>query len=85
MVDIQPSNGDNDAVYERYITSAFKAALSDSPVVLLVGARQVGKSTLVQTLIGEGSGAAAQYLTLDDPTVLAAARSNPSGFIVPTR
>ncbi len=40
----------------------------------------MGKSTLVQSLAGEGSGAA-QYLTLDDPTVLAAARGNPSGFV----
>lgn len=68
-------------MYERYITSSFKAALNDSPVVLLVGARQVGKSTLVQSLAGEGSDAAAQYLTLDDPTILAAARGNPKGFV----
>jgi len=67
-------------VYRRHITTAFKAALGDSPVVLLVGARQVGKSTLVQSLAGEERGAA-QYLTLDDPTVLAAARGNPSGFV----
>ena len=67
-------------MYRRNITTAFKAALGDSPVVLLVGARQVGKSTLVQSLAGEGRGAA-QYLTLDDPTVLAAARGNPSGFV----
>ncbi len=67
-------------MYRRHITTAFNAALGDSPVVLLVGARQVGKSTLVQSLAGEGRGAA-QYLTLDDPTVLAAARGNPSGFV----
>ena len=67
-------------MYRRHITTAFNAALGDSPVVLLVGARQVGKSTLVQSLAGEGS-SAAQYLTLDDPTVLAAARGNPSGFV----
>lgn len=67
-------------MYKRYITSAFEAALGDTPVVLLVGARQVGKSTFVQTL-ASGRSSAAQYLTLDDATVLAAARSNPSGFI----
>lgn len=67
-------------MYRRHITTAFNAALNDSPVVLLVGARQVGKSTLVQSLTGEGS-SAAQYLTLDDPTVIAAARGNPSGFV----
>lgn len=63
----------------RHITPAFNSALQDNPVVLLIGARQVGKSTLVKSLTGEGSGA--QYLTLDDPTVLAAARGNPKGFI----
>lgn len=67
-------------MYRRHITTVFNAALQDSPVVLLIGARQVGKSTLVQSLAGEGS-SAAQYLTLDDPTVLAAARGNPSGFV----
>jgi predicted AAA+ superfamily ATPase len=67
-------------VYRRHITTVFTAALQDSPVVLLVGARQVGKSTLVQSLTGEGS-SAAQYLTLDDPTILAAAHGNPSGFV----
>lgn len=57
----------------------FSAAIEDNPVVLLIGARQVGKSTLVKSLAGEGSGA--QYLTLDDPTIVAAARGNPKGFI----
>lgn len=47
-------------------------------MVLLNGARQVGKSTLVQSLT---DGDRAQYLTLDDATVLAAASSDPSGFV----
>ncbi len=55
-------------MYRRHITPAFKSALQDNPVVLLIGARQVGKSTLVKSLAGEGS--KAQYLTLDDLTIL---------------
>jgi predicted AAA+ superfamily ATPase len=66
-------------VFPRHISTAFNAALDDNPVVLLIGARQVGKSTLVQLIAGEERGA--QYLTLDDPTILAAAHGNPKGFV----
>lgn len=55
------------------------AALRDTPVVLLSGARQTGKSTLVQALAA--STHPARYLTFDDAGVLAAARSDPSGFL----
>lgn len=55
------------------------AALKDTPVVLLVGARQTGKSTLVQELATTVH--PARYLTLDDAGVLAAARSDPAGFL----
>ncbi len=55
------------------------AALADTPVVLLHGARQVGKSTLARRLAGHDH--PARYLTLDDATVLAAARGDPEGFL----
>jgi predicted AAA+ superfamily ATPase len=48
-------------------------------VVLLTGARQVGKSTLAQGLIGPSWHAL--YLTLDDRAVLDAALRDPDGFI----
>ena len=38
MVGIHPQGGEKEVVYERYITSAFEAAVSDNPVVLLTGA-----------------------------------------------
>jgi hypothetical protein len=63
----------------RNITPAVLGALHDTPVVLLVGARQTGKSTLVQELAC--SVHLARYLTFDDAGVLAAARSDPSGFL----
>lgn len=63
----------------RNIITRVLEALSDSPVVLLNGARQTGKSTLVQWLAEEKY--PARYVTLDDATVLAAAREDPTGFL----
>jgi len=54
-------------------------ALSDSPVVLLHGARQTGKSTLVQQITSQSH--QARYLTFDDTVVLAAATGDPAGFL----
>jgi predicted AAA+ superfamily ATPase len=54
-------------------------ALSDSPVVLLNGARQSGKTTLVQAL--SQAGHPAPYITLDDAGFLSAARSDAAGFL----
>ncbi len=54
-------------------------ALSDNPVVLLNGARQTGKSTLVQWIAENKH--PARYFTLDNASVLAAASSDPSGFL----
>jgi uncharacterized protein len=51
-----------------------QAALQDTPIVLLYGARQTGKRTLVRTF-GE------RYITLDDAVVLAAAREDAAGFV----
>lgn len=65
-------------MFKRHIEPLLSAALVDTPVVLLNGARQTGKSTLVQALARrEGR----RYLTLDDRVVLAAARSDPTGFV----
>ena len=63
----------------RNLTRRLLLALSDNPVVLVNGARQSGKSTLAKQLISDGH--KARYLTLDDATVLEAAKSDPAGFI----
>ncbi len=55
-------------------------ALADTPVVVLNGARQSGKSTLVQALSSVDT-TPRRYLTLDDVAVLHAAKSDPAGFI----
>lgn len=64
---------------QRHITGLVLDALADTPVVLLHGARQTGKSTLAQWVAKEKH--KARYMTLDDAGILSAARSDPSGFI----
>ena len=63
----------------RNIRSNLLDALADTPVVLLNGARQTGKSTLVKAIVsGEHS---ARYVTLDDVSVLGAVRHDAAGFL----
>lgn len=54
-------------------------ALSDTPVVLINGPRQAGKSTLTQSQ--EILQQKRHYLTFDQPSVLAAAQNDPEGFV----
>ena len=58
---------------------AILESLQHFPAVLLTGARQVGKSTLAQSLIE--STWQAKYLTLDDRLTLDAALRDPDGFV----
>ena len=67
-------------MHPRHLAPLLTDALTDTPVVLVNGARQSGKSTLVQSLPSP-AGLARQYLTLDDAVVLSAAKSDPAGFI----
>ena len=63
----------------RNITPNIIEALSDTPVVMLNGARQTGKSTLAKSLIVEKH--IGHYVTLDDATALAAAKHDPTGYL----
>ena len=66
-------------MFPRHLTPGLREALDHRPVVLLHGARQVGKSTLAASI---ASGPRrARYLTLDDAPVLAGARTDPTAFI----
>lgn len=65
-------------MFPRHIQYLLDDALADTPVVLLNGARQTGKSTLVQALAARQG---RRYLTLDDRVVLAAVKSDPAGFV----
>jgi len=67
----------DDRFFPRFVLPRVHQALRDTPVVLLNGPRQCGKTTLVDQLIGGHR----SYLTLDDDTVLASARSDPAGFL----
>ena len=65
-------------MYRRNIEEHLRTAMADTPVVLLNGARQTGKSTLVQRLANSLGG---RYLTLDDAATLSGASRDPQGFI----
>ncbi|MGI8335044.1 ATP-binding protein, partial [Actinomadura scrupuli] len=54
-------------------------ALADTRVVVVNGARQVGKSTLAKLIVERSP--EARELYLDDPAVRAAAESDPSAFV----
>ena len=64
-------------MFDRLIEPRVQEALADTPVVLVTGPRRAGKTTLVRKMADVGR----SYVTLDDQTVLEAARSDPAGFV----
>lgn len=67
---------------QRNITLNLLDALADTPVVLLNGARQTGKSTLVKAVISGKH--PARYVTLDNVSTLSAVRHDAAGFLAGT-
>jgi hypothetical protein len=63
----------------RHAEKAVITALRDTRVVLVNGARQAGKSTLVRKVLKRHEGA--RWRTLDDGVTLAAARADPTRFV----
>ena len=63
----------------RHAAVRLRKALADRPVVLLHGARQTGKTTLVRALAAAEH--PARYVTFDTLTALSAARGDPAGFL----
>jgi hypothetical protein len=65
------------ALYPRFAEPRLTEALADSPIVLIHGPRQCGKTTLAQ-IIGERKGYA--YVSFDDAVLCTAAQADPVGF-----
>ncbi len=65
-------------LYPRFAAARLEEALADSPVVLIHGPRQCGKTTLAR-MVGEPRGYT--YFSFDDDVALAAARADPVGFV----
>jgi predicted AAA+ superfamily ATPase len=61
----------------RHAASLVEATLADTPVTVIQGARQVGKSTLARQVIAARG---VPLLSLDTDTVYDAARADPGGF-----
>jgi uncharacterized protein len=64
---------------DRGLTDTVVAAMQESRVVALLGARQAGKSTVARILASERL--PAEYLTLDDEPVRSLAAGDPQGFV----
>ncbi|MBP7413350.1 MAG: ATP-binding protein [Acidovorax sp.] len=62
----------------RRIEPRIAEALLDTPVVLLAGPRQAGKTTLVRHIAAQQG---LRYLTLDDGLTLLSAREDPVGMV----
>jgi predicted AAA+ superfamily ATPase len=65
-------------LFKRNVQQKLRQAFSFNPVVLLTGARQTGKSTLMTTIADEDD---YSYFTFDSLTTFASAKSDPAGFI----
>ncbi|MDO5084696.1 MAG: ATP-binding protein [Arachnia propionica] len=65
-------------IIPRHILGHGRELLANFPVVVIQGARQVGKSTLANLLVEKGPGI---QVTLDDTATLAALRHDPDTFL----
>jgi predicted AAA+ superfamily ATPase len=80
MISMQSSSG----LIARHAQRAVEDALADTRVVVILGARQVGKSTLLEQVAGV-EGSRREILTLDDQAVRLAAQDDPAGFVAALR
>ncbi|WP_433515701.1 ATP-binding protein [Nonomuraea sp. CA-143628] len=67
------------SLFPRRAEAMALEALSDTRVVVVNGARQVGKSTLASLIAAQADNA--RQLYLDDPAILAAAEEDPVAFV----
>jgi len=64
---------------ERNIRPLVVGGLTQARVVCLLGARQVGKTTLIRSIAAAEH--PARYVSLDEPAALEEARTDPTGFV----
>jgi len=69
-------------ILPRHATAVVEQALADTRVVLVNGARQCGKSTLVAQV---GAARNAEWRSLDRAATREAARYDPTGFVAGDR
>lgn len=68
----------DNTLYYRFSEKILREALLDTPVVLIHGSRQCGKTTLAQS-VGEQLGY--HYISFDDDNQMQAAKADPVGFV----
>jgi uncharacterized protein len=66
------------SLYPRFVQPRLEEALADTPVVLIHGPRQCGKTTLARH-VGVAEGYA--YVSFDNDVALEAAQADPVGFV----
>lgn len=66
------------SLHPRFAAHSLTEALADTPVVLIHGPRQSGKTTLAQQVAGSRG---YTYFSFDDVSTLNAASSDPAGFV----
>lgn len=62
--------------FDRYIEKNILSAVKSRPVILLTGARQTGKSSLLQKMFSD-----LEYITLDSIQYAEQAKENPDYFL----
>jgi len=65
-------------LYPRFVRARLIDALADTPVVLIHGPRQCGKTTLARQV---GDAAGYTYISFDDDVQRAGAKADPVGFV----
>src|ERR1700690_2748119 len=69
---------EDSAFHPRFVLPRLTEALADTPVVLVHGPRQCGKTTLARA-VGDAAGYA--YISFDDDVLRSSAQADPVGFV----
>lgn len=78
MVPVVSDAGDPMPLRERFVRQLVEETLQDTPITVLQGARQAGKSTLARQVLKAWG---AELVSLDATAAYEAARADPDGFV----